>query len=505
MVPMRYLCEISRSNMFCTLSDLDDSNACVRACNKGNFKFRAFHDLFQHQLGADAATQTLLRRWLCNRLMILFGFMVTCTVLVAMWVPNILSTGAIGLCLVNLYQTIVRIEGDIDIAMNAQFQFISMKRLHDYTSLEQEADFDKSTDMPYRSYFVHIKRSTLGILKQDGRNIVRKRPVYDQTILEQTDRTSFKATNGFNVLDPSSDDLKNCQEWHRLVAANGKRSASACSDFADNELVKELCQGESSEIILEIESGWLRPGAHILIEDLVAGYGDIATNVLSNINIDILPRSKVGIVGTTGCGKSTLFLCMLRILQPRSGHIWINGVDTATLGIKVLRTSIGLVAQDPVMMQGTLRDNLDPFGQFDDEALWKGLDMVQLKDHIQGLKGGLDFEIGSDAGNLSFGQRQLLSMARMVIRQPAMILLDEATSALDPATQQQVQQTLEQDFPNSTLVVIAHRLETIIDFDNIIVLEKGRVAEQGNPTRELRDKKDGLFAKMWSAKLQGGG
>jgi ABC-type multidrug transport system fused ATPase/permease subunit len=121
-----------------------------------------------------------------------------------------------------------------------------------------------------------------------------------------------------------------------------------------------------------------------------------------------------------------------------------------------------------------------------------------MKEHVGSLTGGLGHEIQGDGCNLSFGQRQLLCMARMVIRQPALILLDEATSALDPATQQQVQYTVEKYFPNSTMFMVAHRLETIANFDKVMVMDRGRIAEQGPPA-ELREK-GGIFTKMWEAK-----
>jgi len=231
---------------------------------------------------------------------------------------------------------------------------------------------------------------------------------------------------------------------------------------------------------------------------LVAGYGDMAQNVLNNISIDIQPCTKVGVVVTTGCGKSTLLLSILRILEPRGGEILLNGVDTSTLGLQCLRRTIGMVPQDPVLMQGSIRENLDPFDQFDDDTIWKGLDMVQMKAHISNLSGGLDFPI-QDGGNLSYGQRQLLCLARMVTKQPSLILLDEATSALDPATQQHVQRTIENHFPDSTVIMIAHRLETIENFDKVVVMDRGEISQQG-PVAQLQEAKGGMFAKMWAAK-----
>jgi ABC-type multidrug transport system fused ATPase/permease subunit len=397
-----------------------------------------------------------------------------------------------------MFQMLINIETDIENVMFAQFQFISMKRLHDYTSLPQEAEYEKESDAPYQSYTIRLKRTTLGKLEnmnsEGGIYIVRKKNGYDQHVLEQADQRAFKAPEGFKLLDPTNTDLNKCEDWHCLVAVNGKRGIA---DF--DAMVQELCRGSSSEVVLEIRSGWLVSGAHVVLKNIVAGYGDTGVNVLHGVDLEILPRTKAGIVGTTGCGKSTLLLCLLRILEPKGGTILINGVDTQMLGLRVLRTTIGMVPQDPVLMQCSVRDNLDPFGQFEDDVIWKGLELVQMKGHIASLPEGLASEIQSDGSNLSFGQRQLLCMARMVIRQPALILLDEATSALDPATQQQVQHTIEKQFPDSTLVMIAHRLETVANFDKVIVMNKGKVEEQGPPS-ELRQVKNGVFARMWAAK-----
>jgi len=533
MVPMRYLMHISKSHTDNTLTEVEHSNAFVRASRKGNFKFKEFQSTMRNQLKAEVNTATCLRRWLVNRIYLLMGFFMCVLVILAIWVPNVIGIGAFALCLTNMYQIIASTENDIQIYMQAQFQFISMKRLHDYTMLDKEAPHEKESDKPYQNHFVKIKRANLGALERRGADgrlvIVRRTPtssglrrciegrysrdMNDRRLLEQTDKNVFKAPQGFALLDISPEShfcrrrlrgdsaqetnegkLMDCLDWHRLVAVNGKNARCNIEG-----MVQELCNGESLEVILQIESGWLHSGAHLTIRNLVAGYGDMAQNVLHNISINIQPRSKVGVVGTTGCGKSTLLLCILRILEPNGGSICLNGVDTKTLGLKTLRRTVGMVAQDPVLMQCSIRDNLDPFNEFDDEMLWKGLDMVKMKDHIESLEGRLGFDVKGDGGNLSFGQRQLICMARMVIRQPKLMLLDEATSALDPATQQQVQHTVERHFPNSTLLMIAHRLETIVNFDKVVVMEKGKIAEQGSPA-ELRDKEGGKFAEMWHAK-----
>jgi len=221
-------------------------------------------------------------------------------------------------------------------------------------------------------------------------------------------------------------------------------------------MADELCSGKSFIVAMEIKSGWLADGTRVEVQNLRVGYGDLPRDVLQGVSFTIPRKSKAAIVGPTGCGKSTVLLTFLRILEPRSGKIYLEGVDTQTLGLRTLRQSVGLVPQDPVLLQGTLRFNIDPFEMYDDARIWDALRLVQMDDFVQNqLQGGLDFHISGEGNNLSFGQRQLLSMARNVVAMPMLLLLDEATSAIDPRTQQCLQDTIEKQFEDSSLVVIA--------------------------------------------------
>merc|ERR1719199_338125 len=145
MVPMRYLVQISKSKSDSTLTDLDNSNAFIRGSRKGDFRLQEFQRLYQDHIKADSTTATIMKRWLVNRLFMMMGFFVSCMLLIVIWVPGILSIGAIGLCLVNMFQAIVGIENDVEILMKAQFQLISMKRLYDYTTLDEEAEYEKES------------------------------------------------------------------------------------------------------------------------------------------------------------------------------------------------------------------------------------------------------------------------------------------------------------------------------------------------------------------------
>jgi len=265
-------------------------------------------------------------------------------------------------------------------------------------------------------------------------------------------------------------------------------------------MAESLCSLSVTNLSLEIQSGWLADGVKVEFKDLRAGYGDIPRDVLHNINLTIPRKWKVGIAGTTGCGKSTTLLCLLRMMEPRSGRIYLNNVDIQTLGLQTLRRAMGLVSQDPVLLQGSLRFNLDPFDQHDDGDIWKALEHVHLADFFrrQGRRcEELGFEVQGDGRNLSYGQRQLLALARNMIMKPKLLLLDECTSAIDPYTQELVQATIRAAFPDSTLIVVAHRLETISDFDMIVVMDNGRVVEKGSAS-ELMQIPDGLFATMGS-------
>lgn len=515
LVPLRYLVSTSKSLTDATLTEVESSNAFVRASSKRDFRFEEFQSSLQNQLKADLTTSTFLKRWLVNRLFVILGFFICDMALVIIWLPKFTSLGVVGVCLTYAFQIIGAVEYDINSCVGAQFQFISMKRLYDYASLPQEEPHELEDDDDYQNYTIRMPRGRLGKLEcehtVDGIFILRSRSGGHEVILRQdgdSDMLAVAQGFSFRTLDPSSPDLAKTKDWHRLVAVNGRRGNIAL-------MVDELCYGKSDDLILQVNSGWLLRGAHVSIKNLSAGYGNLSRNVLVDINIEMGPFTKTGVVGPTGCGKSTLLLCLLRIIEARqpegirdqhegarASTILVNGVNTRNLGLNVLRAAIGMVPQDPVLMQCSVRDNIDPFNQFDDAQIWKGLEMVHLKQAVRHLPGGLDYQLRADGGILSVGQRQLLQLARLLITQPALVLLDEATSALDPASQELVQNAIEEYFVSSTLLVVAHRLETILNFDNIVVMEEGHIQEQGTLS-ELR-KKNGYFARMLAAKKAAG-
>ncbi|KAL6702697.1 ATP-binding cassette glutathione S-conjugate transporter ycf1 [Coniothyrium glycines] len=214
--------------------------------------------------------------------------------------------------------------------------------------------------------------------------------------------------------------------------------------------------------------------------------------VLKNINISIKAKEKIGVVGRTGAGKSSLTLALFRIIEPAQGHVSIDNLNTSTIGLRDLRTKLAIIPQDAALFEGTVRENLDPGHIHDDTELWSVLEHARLKDHISSMPGRLDAQIHEGGSNLSSGQRQLVSLARALLTPSNILVLDEATAAVDVETDAMLQTTLRTSmFNNRTIITIAHRINTILDSDRIIVLDKGTVAEFDTPSELV--KKKGLF------------
>ncbi|KAJ6787590.1 hypothetical protein PWT90_08514 [Aphanocladium album] len=214
--------------------------------------------------------------------------------------------------------------------------------------------------------------------------------------------------------------------------------------------------------------------------------------VLEDLNLSIPAGARVGIVGRTGAGKSTLALALFRIIEPAEGAIAIDNVDTACIGLNDLRPRLGIILQDPAIFAGTVRDNLDPASVHTDEELWYALAQAQLKAHVESMEGGIHATLHERGSNLSQGQRQLISLARVLLSSARVLVLDEATSAVDHRTDAIVQKTLRgKDFRNKTILTIAHRINTIVDYDYIVVLEQGRAVEFDTPQALVE--KGGLF------------
>lgn len=209
--------------------------------------------------------------------------------------------------------------------------------------------------------------------------------------------------------------------------------------------------------------------------------------VLKGISCDIQGGERVGIVGRTGAGKSSLTVALFRIIEAAGGSIVIDGERISDMGLHDLRGRITILPQEPILFSGTLRMNLDPFDKVSDAQIWQALEHAHLKTFVAGLPDQLQHECGEGGQNLSVGQRQLVCLARTLLRKTKILVLDEATAAVDMETDDLIQKTIREEFKDCTIITIAHRLNTIMDYDKIMVLDQGLIKEFDTPQSLLSD------------------
>ncbi|KAG0069026.1 hypothetical protein BGZ90_000366 [Linnemannia elongata] len=272
----------------------------------------------------------------------------------------------------------------------------------------------------------------------------------------------------------------------------------------------------------ELPENWPEHG-RITFNKYSARYRQGLDLSLKDVTFTVEPQEKVGIVGRTGAGKSSLTLALFRIIEAADsfwalasdpsrpklpmgdcldnfgcaagGSIEIDGVDIASIGLRQLRKHLSIIPQDPTLFAGTVRENLDPFFELEDSALWEALERAHLKDFIGSLPGGLSFEVSANGDNFSMGQRSLICLARALLRKTKVLVLDEATAAVDIETDELIQKTIRAEFKDRTILTIAHRIKTVMDSDKVLVLENGRVQEFEEP-KSLLTRRDSLFYRL---------
>ena len=220
--------------------------------------------------------------------------------------------------------------------------------------------------------------------------------------------------------------------------------------------------------------------------------------VLKKLSFNIQSGEKVGIVGRTGSGKSSIMATLFRLVDICGGQIQIDGIDINKIGLDELRSKLTIIPQEPFMFNATVRVNLDPFEKYSDSQIWEALEKVDLKTYISSLDGCLSASVSEYGENFSVGQRQLICLARALLRGSKIILLDEATSSIDFETDKLIQTAIRKDFGNCTILTIAHRLNTIIDSDKIMTLNDGKVVEFNTPTNLLSNPEGSHFLNLVS-------
>lgn len=276
---------------------------------------------------------------------------------------------------------------------------------------------------------------------------------------------------------------------------------STCAEVENNivsvERIKEYSetpQEAAWDCTNIVSNDWPQEGKVEFI-DYKVRYREELDLVLKGINLVINGGEKIGIVGRTGAGKSSITLGLFRIVEASGGKILIDGTDISKLGLQTLRSHLTIIPQDPTLFSGSLRMNLDPFGYYSDDQVWRALELTCLNSFVKKLPAGLQHEVTEGGENISVGQRQLICLARALLRKTKILVLDEATGAVDLTTDDFIQKTIRTKFTDCTVLTIAHRINTIMDYDRVLVLDQGCVLEF-DPPAVLLENKSSAFYKM---------
>lgn len=245
-------------------------------------------------------------------------------------------------------------------------------------------------------------------------------------------------------------------------------------------------EGANQTLVTEVSDNWPRLG-NIEFDKVVFRYKDGDAEVLKRVSFSIRSKEKIGIVGRTGAGKSSLTMALFRMNELVSGRILIDGIDIATVPLTTLRSRVSIIPQAPVLFKGPLRAYMDPFDEFSDAEIWGSLDKVDLKDRVAALHDQMHFELAENGENFSVGERQLLCMARALLTKSRIVVMDEATASIDHKTELNLQEMITRDFEDVTVLTIAHRLSTVLKSDRVLVLKDGQAIEFDTPANLVRN------------------
>ncbi|XP_055085554.1 ATP-binding cassette sub-family C member 12 isoform X2 [Periophthalmus magnuspinnatus] len=281
-----------------------------------------------------------------------------------------------------------------------------------------------------------------------------------------------------------------------------RQSTEVDSRFTSVERLQEYIKGGTSESPRRVQNAQIPPNwpmnGTITFQNYKMRYRENTPVVLNGLNVSIKGGEKLGIVGRTGSGKSSLVVALFRLVEPTEGSILIDGVDITAIGLHDLRCKLSVIPQEPVLFIGTVRYNMDPFDSYSDDEIWTALEKTYMKDVISQLEGKLLAPVLENGENFSVGERQLLCMARALLRNSKIILLDEATASIDAETDALIQNTIKEAFKDCTVLTIAHRINTILTSDRILVMDQGQVAELDTPD-VLQQRPDSIFSSLVEA------
>ncbi|KAG2523192.1 hypothetical protein JM18_005274 [Phytophthora kernoviae] len=253
-------------------------------------------------------------------------------------------------------------------------------------------------------------------------------------------------------------------------------------------------EGSKRPLVIEPDAVWPQSSS-VQFQDVVFNYKEGGAPVLKGLSFSIQNNEKIGIVGRTGAGKSSLTMALFRINELVSGKIIIDGIDIASMPLRTLRSNLSIIPQSPVLFKGALRAYMDPFDEFTDSDIWSVLEKVGMKEQVAALENQLAYELSENGENFSVGERQMLCMARALLTRSRIVVMDEATASIDHTTEKKLQEVINHEFRYATVLTIAHRLGTVLNSDRIMVLSDGRVVEFDTP-QNLAKNENGIFYEL---------
>jgi len=434
-------------------------------------------------------------QWLLLRLAVCFSAVYTAVALMGVTSPQAFDEGSLGLALLFCVLVLQSLDASVEPFLGTQAELVVVDRLLSCFVGPSEAAAVLPDDPEAKSFTVKLCLASNGsgsLLTiagggpgcDDMNGMTVPLHVVDtngQVLFEASEEGEVLVATSlvsdsclFSAAGQETEALCGLEQGGHVIAVNGVTGSATCMarELVEAVAAKAVNDGGSDrEVWLRIRGGWLKEGARLEVNSLCISYpASNGRDAVHGLSVNIKPRCTVGILGPAGSGKSALFLAMLRILEPRQGRIRLNGVDTAGLGLHLLRSVVGLVPQEPLLFQGTLRFNLDPQNEHAEASILKKLRGLGLERLLEDTK-CLTREVTGDGRDLSTGERQLLSLARMVLRQPPVLLIDSCLSALDLRSQDAALGAAFSDLTRSTVLVASRRPEVLTRCSQVIVLE----------------------------------
>lgn len=462
-------------------SQLDTAHLMVRANGLCPF----FLSKYRGAIDATTRTNYLLssacKSWMSLRVSLCLSFQVAAFALYATESIRTVGVGTLGLVVSFSFALMSDFEPTADLFARFALLCSALQRVAEFSSIPQEAPEELAGGAQLRLTLLVGRGELVGLELQQA-------PLSGGPLVlcEMGGKPLLQATVGGHALTcapgrrlaelaPGNTNLPGVGDGYHLVAING-------TEQNVEGMAKELCC-PSEDLRLDLWHASCARGVQVRLQGLRVGYG-AGPDVLRGLSAELPPLSRTALVGPTGSGKSTLLLCLLRLLEPRQGQVLLGEMDAARMGLRALRTMVGLVPQDPTVFKGSWRSNLDPWGHHSDERLWEVLRCVHLLPQVKAAAEGLLGPLGAGGCGLSLGQRQQLSLARALVHQPPVLLADDSVSALDPAAREAAWAALRTALPRSTVLAVAARPGDTRGFDRVLLLRHGEAAElrPGTPT-----------------------